>query len=179
MANGDLNYLLREKKIEKPGDILYALDKLVKGNIKENEDGFDDLFGMDMALCSLDTYNNLLEYAGAFNAVWIYDGFKLDVIKADRYPVGHYFFEPDDKLFKTHSVKVKAGDKIYLFSDGYQDQFGGKNGDKFLKSRLETLIVSTAHLSLVNQRKKLSDAFDDWKSYYEQIDDVMIFCVEV
>jgi len=179
MANNNLNYLLKEKKIKYPGEILQVLDRKIKYTIKQRKDEFNDLFGMDMALCSLDVNTNILEYAGAFNPLWIYDGAMISEIKPDRYPVGHYFFEPNEKMFKTHHMMMNSGDRIYLFSDGYQDQFGGEDGEKFMKERLKELILSSAHLSLVEQREKLASSFDEWMLGHDQIDDVMIFCVEV
>ena len=179
MANNNLNYLLKEKKIETPGEILKQLDIKVKATVRQSKDDFNDLFGMDMSLCSLDTQTMVLEYAGAFNPLWVYNGKEMKETRPERYPIGHYFFEPDEKVFKNNKIQMVSGNRIYLFSDGYQDQFGGEKGGKFLKAKLKELILSTAKLSLEQQRKALELAFDDWKANYEQIDDVMILCVEV
>jgi serine phosphatase RsbU (regulator of sigma subunit) len=179
MANNNLNYLLKEQQLESPGKILQELDKRVKETVKQSKDEFNDLFGMDMSLCALDDKKGELEYSGAFNPLWVYNGDSLNEYKAERYPVGHYFFEPDTKTFQVHSIKINKGDRIYLFSDGYQDQFGGENGAKFLKAKLKELILSTAQLSLREQKEKLETTFDEWKGNHEQIDDVMILCVEV
>jgi len=179
MANNNLNYLLREKKLETPGLILHELDKRIKASIKQGTNDFNDLFGMDMSFCSLDTNSNILEYAGAFNPLWIFDGLTIQELKAERYPIGHYFFEPDEKSFKNHRLKVEKGHRIYLFSDGFQDQFGGKTHEKFLKAKLKGLILSSAHLPLKDQKEILENSFDQWKGKKEQIDDVMVLCVEV
>jgi serine phosphatase RsbU (regulator of sigma subunit) len=179
MANNNLNYLLKERRLQTPGAILKELDLRVKETVKQSKDEFNDLFGMDMSLCALDLKNGVLEYAGAFNPLWVYDGEKIVECKAERFPVGHYFFEPENKVFATNTIKVKQGDRIFLFSDGFQDQFGGEYGGKFLKEKLKELILNTAALPLQDQHNKLETVFDEWKGNFEQIDDVMVLGVEV
>jgi len=179
MANNNLNYLLKEKHLQNPGEILQQLDLKVKATVKQSKNDFNDLFGMDMSLCALDSESNLLEYAGGFNPLWIYNGTEIEETRAERYPIGHYFYEPDEKSFTNHHIQLAKGNRIYLFSDGYQDQFGGKKGSKFLKATLKKLLLSTARLPLSEQKNAIEATFDEWKGNHEQIDDVMVLCVEV
>ncbi len=127
--------------------------------------------------------NNLvhIQWSGANNPVWILRKnenavTELIEVKADKQPVGKY---DDRKNFTTHQLTLQKGDRLFLFTDGYADQFGGPKGKKFKYRQLEELLLSTTHLTLNDQKQALEKAFDDWKANHEQVDDVCIIGISV
>lgn len=177
MANNNLNAILRDSE-PTPGELLEQLDTRVKNLIKVSEDDFEN-YGMDISVVAIEKQTNRGFYAGAFNPLWIINKNELTELSANRYPVGHYFFNPENKAFDTHEFELKKGSKLYLFSDGFQDQFGGPNGDKFMKESFKKLLTESSDLALVEQSQLLEDTFDTWKGKREQIDDVLVLVVEV
>jgi serine phosphatase RsbU (regulator of sigma subunit) len=102
----------------------------------------------------------------------------LNEIKGDSHPIGAYIGE-ELKPFKTHKVKLKKGDKIYLFSDGFSDQFGGDKGKKYNIKRFKLFLLSISHLPMDKQKEMLEQEFSSWKGDLEQIDDVCVIGVSV
>jgi len=133
---------------------------------------------MDIALCLIDTSDNKVIFSGAYRPLyWVQQG-QLTIINGDRQPIGgnHH---GDERKFSCHQISFQPGDRLYLFSDGYVDQFGGPNNRKFLTSRFNKLIEQNQHLSLVTQAKLLEKTFTDWKGAEDQVDDVCMLAVEL
>ena len=109
----------------------------------------------------------------ANNPLWIIkkDTNTLEEIKADKQPVGKF---SDRKKFTSHNVTFKKGDRLYLFTDGYADQFGGEKGKKFKYKQLEELLLASSNSSIVEQKNQLDSAFMKWKGNLEQVDDICI-----
>jgi serine phosphatase RsbU (regulator of sigma subunit) len=126
---------------------------------------------MDMSLISIDSASNILEYAGAFNPAIVVRNEELILLKGNRQSVGNSM---DLGLFKSQKMKLKPGDMIYLFSDGYQDQFGGDRGKKFMTKNLKQLFVRIAHMDTNKQLKVLQDSLNKWKGNFEQVDDILV-----
>ena len=129
--------------------------------------------GMDIALCSLE--GNKLKYAGAHNPLWIIrDGVIIET-KANKQPIGKF-----DKLepYTTHSFDLQNGDSIYIFSDGYVDQFGGDKGKKFKPKAFRELLLSIQDKSMEEQKNIVDKAFEDWKGDLEQVDDICLIGVK-
>lgn len=161
------------------GDYLDSLREMIikslnqKGNSGENADG------MDISICKYSMKTKQLEFSGANNsAYFIHDG-ELNVIKADKMPIGIYM--NDDRKFKTNQISIKPGDCIYLLSDGYEDQFGGADNKKFMSKRLKALLLDIHKKPMSEQKEILHHEFLLWinpygekKQAYEQLDDVMI-----
>jgi serine phosphatase RsbU (regulator of sigma subunit) len=141
---------------------------------------------MDIAVCSLDRKSNILQFAGANNPLWLVrkNGGQpeLTEYKGDKYPIGIFL---GDKVhtFQNYTIHLQEGDMVYIFSDGYADQFGGENlksgGKKFKYSRLRELLISMSQKPLTEQKKILIDTFYSWKGNLEQVDDVCIIGVRV
>ncbi len=133
--------------------------------------------GMDIALCSLYTLEgSKLEYAGAHIPLWIIRDGELIEIKADRQPIGNMeIFQP----FTSHTIEKQKGDSIYVFSDGYADQFGGERGKKLMIKAFRTLLLSIQDKSMKEQRDILNNKFEAWKGDLDQIDDVCIIGVKI
>jgi len=133
--------------------------------------------GMDIAFCVLNPHTNELFFSGAHNPCWIVraDG-RFEELAADKQPVG--FFE-QQQPFATRKTNVQPGDCIYLFSDGYADQFGGEKGKKFKYSALRELFLRIHRLPVREQKKELERVFEEWKGDLEQVDDVLVFGVRI
>ncbi|PID91110.1 MAG: hypothetical protein CSA96_10100 [Bacteroidetes bacterium] len=130
--------------------------------------------GMDLAFCSYDYVNRELQYAGAFNPVYVVRHNEVIEMKGDRIAVG-----PDygarHGLFRNHRIRVEEEDVLYLFTDGYADQFGGPEGKKFMYRRFRHLLMSIHKLPMTEQRNKLEENILEWMGdQYEQIDDQMV-----
>ena len=130
--------------------------------------------GMDIAICSLQ--GNTLKYAGANNPLWIVKDGEILETKANKQPIGKF---SNPLPFTTHQIKLQKGDVIYIFSDGYADQFGGEFGKKLKYLRFRNLIIKSAKLPVSEQMVFLDDSFMKWRGDYEQIDDVCIMGIKV
>jgi serine phosphatase RsbU (regulator of sigma subunit) len=134
--------------------------------------------GMDISLIAIDRENLTLEYSGAFNPLWILRGKEFIELKGNKYPVGAFPGE-DFKQFTLETFKLNKGDQLYLFSDGYADQFGGPNGKKFKYKQLRALIEMHADEDMSKQGAELSRAFESWKGENEQVDDVCMLGIRI
>ena len=174
ICNNGLNRSIREYGITEPGKILDKTREIVIQEFEKSEEEVQD--GMDVALCSLD--GNQLKYAGAHNPLWIIrkGATEVEEIKANKQPIGKY---ADLQPFTTHTIELNPGDSIYLFSDGYVDQFGGEKGKKFKSLNFKRLLVSLQHLDMEAQRTAIDNAFEKWKGELEQIDDVCVIGVRI
>ncbi|MEO9533599.1 MAG: SpoIIE family protein phosphatase [Crocinitomicaceae bacterium] len=169
-ANG-LNRCVKEFNLFEPAKILDKLSELVQETFESGEDKVKD--GMDGALCSINLKKRRVQYAGANNPLWILrkDATEIEEIKANKQPIGSFEFA---KNFTNHEIQLSEGDTIYLFSDGYVDQFGGPKGKKFKYKTLKNLLFHSKDQTLDEQYKTLDNAFEDWKGDLEQLDDVCI-----
>lgn len=169
-----LNKAVLEKNLVKPADILDEVNKSLTISLHQtyNESAVRD--GMDVALCALHKGNGQMQFAGAFNGGYIFkkDGSFLD-LNGDKTPVGA-FIEEKIALFTNHSLPLEKGDRVFIFSDGYADQFGGPKGKKLKYINLKKYIAESLHLDMQQQKKHLEDRFNEWKGKYEQVDDVLV-----
>ncbi|MFT7613814.1 MAG: serine phosphatase RsbU (regulator of sigma subunit)/tetratricopeptide (TPR) repeat protein [Parvicellaceae bacterium] len=172
ICNNGLNRSVREHGLKDPGEILDKTREIVIAEFEKSEEEVKD--GMDIALCSLD--GNSLKYAGANNPLWIIRDGGIIETKANKQPIGKYL---DPKPFTTHSIQLQKGDSIYIFSDGYVDQFGGEKGKKFKPANLRKLLLSIQDQSMDKQKVLLDEKFETWRGDLEQIDDVCMICVKV
>jgi serine phosphatase RsbU (regulator of sigma subunit) len=130
--------------------------------------------GIDMAFCIINNNTNTLEYAGAFNPLYIIkNNTHLIEIQGDKMPIG--IAADAENSFKSHIVELNDGDMIYLFSDGFVDQFGGPLGKKFKYRPFRNLLLNICILPLQKQKKLLFDTLKEWKGELPQLDDVLIF----
>ncbi len=184
VGNNGLNRCVKEFGIHDTGKILDKLSELVEETFEKSENELKD--GMDISLLKInsnesDANSVHVQWSGANNPIWIISKNKNEVtelveVKADKQPVGKF---DDRKLFTTQQLTLQKGDRLYLFTDGYADQFGGPKGKKFKYRQLEELLLSTAHLDLNYQKKALEDSFQNWKGNHEQVDDVCIIGIRL
>jgi serine phosphatase RsbU (regulator of sigma subunit) len=145
----------------------------VKQNLKSTGSGQKD--GMDIALIKLDMETGDLSFSGANNPAWILQNNQLIKLKADKQPIGMH---ENEQAFKANQLKLTKGDKIYLFSDGYADQFGGPGGKKMKYKKLEELLLSNNKLSMHDQKIIVENFFNEWKGSLEQVDDVCVIGIK-
>jgi serine phosphatase RsbU (regulator of sigma subunit) len=129
---------------------------------------------MDIALCSLE--GNKLQYAGAHNPLWIIRNGVIIETKANKQPIGQF---DNPEPYTTHSFDLEHGDAIYIFSDGYVDQFGGEKGKKFKSRAFRELLLSIQDKAMEEQKTMIDEAFNSWKGDLEQIDDVCVIGVRI
>ena len=167
VCNNALNRSVREHGLTDPGEILDKTREIVIQEFEKSEDEVMD--GMDIAICSL--IGNKLEYAGAHNPLWIVRNGILLETKANKQPIGKF----DNLLpYTTHSFVLEKGDTIYIFSDGYSDQFGGEKGKKYKSGNFKKFLLSIQENSMDKQLAMLNEEFEKWRGSIEQIDDVCV-----
>jgi len=169
VCSNALSRSLHEFELKTPAAILDKTREIVINNFKKGDNVQD---GMDIALCALDTNTGDLEYAGANNPlVVIRASGELEETKGDKQPVANY-----DKLrpFTNHKEKLSKGDSVYLYSDGYIDQFGGEKGKKFKSANLKKLLAKLNAKEFSKIHDELHDHFIEWSKDVEQLDDVCI-----
>ncbi len=168
-----LHDVIRRKESENPGHALNMLRSRIKDLFVSS--GAENHNGLDIALCGINTETHILEYAGAFSPLWIVRDGELLEFKAVRNPIGIY---PIEVSFTNNRIPLLDGDKIYLFSDGYKDQFGGERNKKFGRKRFEELIIEISTLPMQEQNRILKHKLLAWKGETEQIDDITVFGME-
>jgi tetratricopeptide (TPR) repeat protein len=183
VCSNAMNRAVKEFGITQPGLILDKVQELViKTFVKEDSDSVVK-DGMDISLLRIDCDNDMfdVQWAGAYNPLWIIrkgelGSYKLEEIKANKQTVGKV---DTPYPFTTHSFTLNKGDLVYLFTDGYADQFGEISTKKFKYKKLKELLLSSAHLSMDEQKELLDTTFDDWKGNLEQIDDVLLMGIQL
>lgn len=167
-----LNRTVNEFKLTDPGKILDKTRELVLESFSKN--GGDIKDGMDISLISIN--GNTIKWTGANNPLWYYQNNELKEIKANKQPIGKTdHAEP----FTTHTIELQKGDSLYLFTDGFADQFGGPKGKKFKYKQLEDLLVSSNDLSINEQHLTLKNTLNNWRGKLEQVDDVCVIGIRV
>lgn len=176
MCHNALNRSVKEFNLKSPEKILNKTRELVLEEFSQSDDNMND--GMDISLCALNRKTNEMLWAGANNPLWIIEESSkvIQEVKPDKQPVGQHRKQSD---FTLHRIKLKKNDTIYIFTDGLQDQFGGPHGKKFKPTRLRKLFLSIQHLTMHEQRDKIKEELNNWKSEHEQVDDICIIAVKV
>ncbi|MDQ3047272.1 MAG: SpoIIE family protein phosphatase [Bacteroidota bacterium] len=177
IGNAFLNEIVNERGIVEPHLILNELRDMIIKSLKQT--GFDGQSkdGMDISILSFDDSNSLVEYSGANNPMWhIRDGVSRK-IDADKQPIGYYLGNPVP--FTNHKIELQKGDSVYIYTDGYADQFGGEHGKKFKYKKLLEMILSIQDKPMLEQEKILLDVFSNWQGELEQTDDVLVIGVKV
>lgn len=171
-----LNEIVNKKNIKKANDVLNELRDYVISTLAQRGERDEAKDGMDLSLCILDMKKKELQFAGAYNPLYLLRNGELLETSADNMPIAiHERMDP----FTNKVVKLTKGDTFYIFSDGYADQFGGEKGKKFLKGKYKKLLASIQEMSMEDQKKMLEKTLDDWKGDYHQVDDILVIGVRV
>jgi serine phosphatase RsbU (regulator of sigma subunit) len=179
MGNDFLEDIIFREKISKPCRILEALDEKITNRFgRKGKDQLND--GMDMGLMVLDRNKGKMWFAGAKNPMLYVRNGEIHELAASKFPIGSHQFKLK-KEFNTHELDIQEGDAYYLFSDGFQDQFGGEKKQKYLKKRFREFLLSISHLPMSEQREKLDAELEAWKSCWNtpQTDDVLVMGVRI
>ena len=168
-----LHEIVKREEIVNPGKILNILRERFKNTFKEF--GTNNNNGLDIALCAINTKTNILQYAGAYNPLIIIRNEELIQYKATRSPIG---FHPKERNFKNNEIYLQNNDLIYLFSDGFQDQFGGSKNEKFMAKSFKKLLFEIHKFPMTEQKEELEQTFNKWKGNEEQIDDVSVLGIK-
>jgi serine phosphatase RsbU (regulator of sigma subunit) len=172
-----LNDIISKGKSLTAAGILVELKKSVISALHQTGKEGESRDGMDCALCRIDLISNELEFAGANNPLYIIRDNQLQEIKGDKMPIGLY--GDYDQSFNSRFIQLKKEDRIYVFSDGFADQFGGKEGKKFKYLPFKELLVNTLSDSMEQQKVKLNEVFESWKGELEQVDDVVVIGIKI
>jgi len=151
--------------------VISSLHQHISDTIEEPRDG------MDIAICIIDIIDNTLEFSGANNSLYLFRNNDLIELKPDKMPIGiHEFF---NEPFSTKNINLEKGDTIFLFSDGYADQFGGKHQKKLKYPKFKHILQELISLPLDERKIKLENHFECWRGENEQIDDVLVLGFEI
>lgn len=173
IGHNSLTKIVREYGILEPGKILTQLNKEVLGTLHQRSDFGDVYDGMDLALVAYNRKEGILEYAGAFNPLYLIRDGEILETKADKASIGRSSLNTEVE-FTNHRIKIKKGDTVYLFSDGYADQFGGELMKKFKYKNFKELILRIQTENMANQRTILDQTIEDWRGDVEQVDDILV-----
>lgn len=169
-----LNQVVVENGNTDPGKILNNLHKGVQQALKQGQNQVNTNDGMDVSMVSVNESTGEILWAGAFRpAVIVRADGSLEKIDGNKYSVGGAQTDID-RTFTTHSIKLNKQDTIYLYSDGYADQFGGEKGKKYMVKRFNDLLCAIHVYSMAEQQNELEKAFEEWRGDHEQIDDVLV-----
>lgn len=175
-ANG-LNGAVREHHTISPALILDELNKYVSDSLNKGSEDNHVRDGMDLSLVAIDYDKMILEYAGANNPLYLVRNNEFTIVKADKFAIGS--FEPGTKKYTNHKIELKKGDIIYLFSDGYADQFGGSKGKKFMYKNFRNELLDIHQLEMEKQKDYLHDKMIEWQGSFEQVDDILVIGIRV
>ncbi len=157
--------------------ILDDLRDKVKDTLRQTGEEGQTKDGMDMALILLNTETLVMQFSGAYNPLYIVRNNKLTEVQADKMPVGVYL--KDSEPFSNKKAQLQKGDILYMFSDGYYDQFGGETGRKFMKKRFRELLEEVSIKPLAEQKEILNNTLNEWQGEHEQADDILVVGIKV
>lgn len=172
-----LKDIINNTDVLQPADIMDRLREGVVNTLHADNSGKERKDGMDMTLCSINYSTLELQFAAAFNPLYIVRNGELLEHKANKFPIGAFIGEK--KGFTNHTVQLQKGDQIFIFSDGYADQFGGEKGKKFMVGNFRKLLTNISTQSPDMQKETLDSTLVKWQGEHEQVDDVLVIGVKI
>jgi len=177
MAVSKLNESIIEKNLIAPNDILDNVRKGIIASLNPEGSEEESKDGMDCVLCAFDFEEMKLDFAAANNPLWlIRDGAVME-FKPDKMPVGKS--PKESEPYTLQSIQLQKGDTIYIFTDGYADQFGGEKGKKFKYKQLQDLLLKNCSKSMEEQKQLLSTTIEKWMGNLEQVDDILVIGIRI
>ncbi len=176
VGHNGLNQVVLERGLTKPGEILDQLNRIAFEALHKDRDQYVR-DGMDMALCTFDSASLELEFAGANCPLYLVRGGEVIQFPPNKFPIGGFSRTGPD--FKDHHVQLQPGDAVYIFSDGFADQFGGPKGKKFFYRQFRELLVRVTPEEPSRKKALLNQAFNDWRGTQEQVDDILVMGMQV
>jgi serine phosphatase RsbU (regulator of sigma subunit) len=169
IGHNALNKIVNEYKITRPSEILDQLNVEVSNTLhQQSESSVHD--GMDLALIRINRSTNSIQYSAAFNPLYIIRGNELLEYRGNRFSIGKI---RKNRKFENHEIQLEDGDVLYMFSDGYADQFGGADEKKFKASAVKNLLMKIKDKPMDEQKDILNDTIEDWRGTIEQVDDIL------
>lgn len=180
VGNTLLHEIVNIKHVFKPDVILTMLHTGIRLALNQSSEDSDSEDGMDMSLCTVDAKLHRFQFAGAKNNLYVVQGDKLKILKANYYSIGGRQLRPDMQIeFTCYDFMYDDNTSIYMFSDGYLDQFGGDNNEKFNTQRFREMILNNRNLPMEEQKDVLAKTMDKWKGNRQQIDDFLVLGVKL
>lgn len=177
MAVSKLNESIIEKNLIAPNDILDNVRKGIIASLNPEGSEEESKDGMDCVLCAFDFEEMKLDFAAANNPLWlIRDGAVIE-FKPDKMPVGKS--PKENEPYTLQTIQLQKGDTIYIFTDGYADQFGGEKGKKFKYKQLQDLLLKNCDKSMEEQKQLLSATIENWMGNLEQVDDILVIGIRI
>lgn len=171
-----MHQIIGQKKITEPAEILGHLNEGIVEALQQKDN--ESHSGMDIALLRFDPLTMEARFAGANRPMFLVRNYEADSIRPNKLPIGG--FRPDeDRKFTQTVVNLQKGDRIYLYTDGYADQFGGPLGKKIMSGKFKDTLKHIHESPMHEQRQTLLDQFDTWRGKYEQVDDVLVVGIKV
>tara|TARA_R110002049_G_scaffold305714_2_gene503049 strand:- start:2441 stop:4228 length:1788 start_codon:yes stop_codon:yes gene_type:complete len=178
VGHSNLKNALQQTNGESPALVLDELNKGISETLHQKEEGSSSRDGMDIACCAINYETLELEYAGAYNPLYLLRDGEIEQIKANKFPIGSFLDGRDDQ-FTNNRVQLRKGDVLYVFSDGYADQFGGPRSKKMMYRRFRDLLKSIYLLPMEEQREELDRFLLSWMGEEEQVDDIIVMGVKL
>jgi serine phosphatase RsbU (regulator of sigma subunit)/methyl-accepting chemotaxis protein len=172
-----LNTIVLQKGIHNPDEILSKLHEGINVALKQEETQNRD--GMDIALVVIDLEDQHLEFSGAYNPLYLVQDEQLNIVKADKNPIGGWHFAGQDRKFTRHEIDLSKPTTFYMFSDGYADQIGGENNSKFMARRFKDLIWDIHQKPMAEQQSILDETIKNWLGSNRPIDDILVIGVRI
>jgi len=178
VGNNQLNFAINVQNVIRPDEILNALNEGVTKSLRQTRHTSSVKDGMDISLITIDFKTGKLNYAGGYNPLFVIRNNELIQLKADKFPIGGYMGE-QLKNFTNKEMDLLTGDVLYLFSDGYADQFGGDDDTKFLIRRFRDLLLKIHKEPMNEQKEILNQIHEDWRRSGVQIDDILVIGIRI
>jgi ligand-binding sensor domain-containing protein/serine phosphatase RsbU (regulator of sigma subunit) len=176
IGNTILNEIVTTKGFIEPSTILNQLHQGIRISLKQKENESRD--GMDIVLCTIDPSAKRVKYAGANRPIWIIrNDNSLEEIKATKSAIGG--LTDEFQTFESHELQLNKGERIYLFSDGFADQFGGGQGKKLMTKKFKEILLSLKDVFIQDQKSYLNNFIEDWKKGHEQVDDILVVGIKL
>lgn len=176
IANAILSQIIIENNITSPSDVLHETERLIYSTLHKNELDKEQVSdGMDIAICKINPHKKTVHFCGAQRPLWIISDKTIKKIKGNKNSIGGALRQ---KEFTEHSIELKAGDCLYLFTDGITDQFGGEKNKKFGNKNLEKLLLRISDLPCDEQKEEIEKTFSSWRSNFEQTDDMLLIGIK-
>jgi len=178
IGNASLNSIVIENRIFDPSEILSKLHSKIQSALNQEDEIDAAADGMDIAICVIDTEEKSISYAGAMRPVYLINEGDLIELRPTRMPIGGTTLYKN-RHFETQKMQFLKNDMLYLFSDGYYDQFGGDDSKKFMVKRFKEMLLTASKLSCEAQKKLLEQTFTEWRGENDQIDDILIMGIRL
>lgn len=177
MGNEYLHQIVNNRYVTGPDQALHQLDSMIKRGLHQHGDNRESKDGMDLIMAAIHLDNLFCQCAGAQNPLLLVRNGELITYEGTKESLGGY--SKEEKNFFAHEFDLISGDVLYLFSDGFMDQFGGPRGKKYYRRRFNDFLLSISHESMIKQRMELEREFEEWKGDLKQVDDVLVMGLRI